>query len=1612
MILISSVHHYSRPSGQRSETSTMTKVGTGRFIKQTTQEELVKLEAHVNIPEGADNPFKNIREQVAKADMAFEHYETEMQLLTQRNQILELQLKATSIGLKQAKEDQKHKQDLLSKELEAFSLLKSKENFMIPEELDIKIAPPEDYDGSPGNFLPFITQCELVFQGQTKKFASGKARTIYALSYMNKGTALRWKQKVVGHQENFLKDLISKATEKGIGLWEAVKSLLEETFLNISTKTETQQKLLRIKQGAQTVEEYNTEFEILAMDAELDEPVMLMLWKQGLKPTIKQKIYESGNIPKERNEWVKRAKAIDLGRREFQAESAPYPQRERIRNTMIRPAGKPKLNSEEYQKRQMKGLCFNCGGKGHQLRNCEVDEGRTAKPKEPTKETTQKPPGNIQHKTPSNKNYAQIKILGEPQNQGFELPIRLEEQKQTLIALIDSGATQSFIHHNIVRSLKLNTKKLECPISILNVDGTTNSHGLIREEVKTKLSVGSWSGEISLLVADLYDSQVILGADWLVKANPQINWKDNSMEFNRIRMTTQNKDQIPPQYQDYSDVFSEEKATRLPTRKKWDMEIELEIPPQEYQSKIGRGGIYAMTHEERKELKEWVEEQLAKGYIKPSRSPIAAPVFYVPKKDGKKRLVQNYKKLNAHTKKDSYPIPIMRTLTERLEGARIFTALDLRWGYHNVRIKEGDEWKAAFSTPMGLYEPTVMLFGLSNSPATFQRMMDEILRGTEHFAVVYLDDILIYSRNLQEHREHVKEILQRLRENDLFAKPEKCVFETDTLEYLGTWIEKGHLRMDKDKVEAIIAWPTPRRVKDVRSFLGFANFYRHFIKGFTNYSRVLTNLTKKTQKWKWSSKEEEAFNHLKKSFTQAPVLIIPDENKQFHLETDASDYGIGAVLSQEGEDGKIHPVAFLSTRMDEAERNYEIYDKEMLAVIKALKKWRHHLMGSKLPVKVYSDHKNLTYFKRPQDLSPRQARWYTKLLNYDIEFIHQSAQRSARSDALSRNPEWKPEEPDNQGILFLKAEWDRSPEINHIIQDPLINELVKERDYDPEVSLALKNLKNHGPKRIQDSLSEWQTQDGLILYQGRIYVPKNEEIKRKILRRHHDSLGAGHPGREKTLDLVSRNYWWPSMTTFVHQYVDGCIECQRNKILPRKPQGLMGRHEIPEQPWEVISVDFITDLPESKGKTAIFTVVDYHTKQGHFIPTTKDVDSAGLYELYLHHVWKLHGTSRKLVSDRGPQFASEFTKTLQEGLGIETALSTAHHPQTDGQTERLNQTVETFLRIFSSYHQDNWVDLIPFAEFAYNNQKHSSTGWSPFYVLYGCDPNFEINVNPTIKVPAVKERLQMLKELREEVQVTLQRIQDQQARQLDNGQTHKPYNVGEKVWLEGTNIQTTAPTKKLGAKRLGPFNIEARIGHHAYKLKLPPGMKGVHPVFHETLLRPFKKDIIKGRTQDPPPPVELIEGGNRYEVEEILDSRKVGRGVQYLVKWEGYGQNENSWEPSRNVDEATEALEEFHHRYPQKPKAKICQMRAFDSKKGVMSRTQHLITKIQQICQEIRDIKGSRTYQKPQQTFIKPQTSPNPPYAITITPIKPYAQMPLPAQRKVNQFSRWSLVYR
>jgi len=380
-------------------------------------------------------------------------------------------------------------------------------------------------------------------------------------------------------------------------------------------------------------------------------------------------------------------------------------------------------------------------------------------------------------------------------------------------------------------------------------------------------------------------------------------------------------------------VFGKKQSERMPTRKLWDHAIELK---EGFMSRKGK--VYPLSREEREEVREFVKEQLRKGYIRLSKSPQMAPVFFVGKKKGKKRMVQDYRHLNKWTIKNNYLLPLISDVLENIGMKKLFTKMDLRWGYNNIRIKEGDEWKAAFTTLEGSFEPTVMFFGLTNSPATFQTMMNELLRDLINTGkvAVFIDDVIVGTETEEKHDELVAEVIWRLEENDLYVKLEKCSWKVKEVGFLGVVIEPEGIKIEREKVKGVLEWLMPKCIKDVQKFLGLVNYYHWFMEGFATIARPLHDLVKKDKKWDWTEREEKAFEELKEKFTKEPILAAPNIDKKMRMEVDASDHATGGVLSMECEDKLWRPVAFLSKPLNETERNYEIHNKEMLAIVRGL----------------------------------------------------------------------------------------------------------------------------------------------------------------------------------------------------------------------------------------------------------------------------------------------------------------------------------------------------------------------------------------------------------------------------------------------------------------------------------------------------------------------------------------------------------------------------------------------------------------------------------------------------------------------------------------------------
>ena len=764
------------------------------------------------------------------------------------------------------------------------------------------------------------------------------------------------------------------------------------------------------------------------------------------------------------------------------------------------------------------------------------------------------------------------------------------------------------------------------------------------------------------------------------------------------------------------------------------------------------------------------------------------------------------------------------------------------------------------------------------------------LKGTE--IIVYMDDILIAtSASLQDHRKATHDVLEVLENHDLYVKPEKCVWESPRVDYLGLILEKGVTRMDPAKITGISNWPTPTTVKQVRSFLGFCNFYRPFIYQFSHIARSLNELTKKETPWKWGEQQQQAFEELRRRITSEPVLQQPRLDQQFEIEVDASGFAIGAVLMQRDETGKRHPIAYFSATLTEAKRNYDIYELELYAIVRALRHWRSFVAGSPHEILIYTDHANLQYWKQPHKIPRRVARQVQELMEYQIKLIHIPGKTNSRADMLSRRPDYDQGTKDNENVIVLPDSiFARTGHtISYIPEDPPVqNEAILE----PWIK----------PYKLNKVKGEWWKEHRKVITQ-------DKEKRRAIIQAYHDLPAYGHPGIARTNNLVARYYWWPSLGKEVYEYVKGCADCQRNKVnthaqkAPLKPI----TPETNALPFQTIALDFIVKLPISDGFDSILTITDHDcTKMIIAIPCKETIDAEGVATLYLQQVFPRFGLPSKVISDRDPRFVSRFMKEICRLLGITQNISTAYHPRTDGQSERTNQWIEQYFRFWVNHQQDNWHHYLSLAEFAHNTWYNETTKQTPFEALMGYTPRAEI-LDVTSSLPTVALRIDIWKKARRTANEMMIKAQKRWEQARTKGRT---YQEGDLVWLEGRNLHLDRPSVKLAPKRHGPFKIIKVLSTITYQLELPPSWK-IHNVFHIDLLTPFNETDFHGPNFIRPPP-DLIEGEEEYEVERILDSRRHGRGrkIQYLVKWKGYPDSDNQWVDWNDVH-ADEALEQF-----------------------------------------------------------------------------------------------------
>ena len=981
--------------------------------------------------------------------------------------------------------------------------------------------------------------------------------------------------------------------------------------------------------------------------------------------------------------------------------------------------------------------------------------------------------------------------------------------------------------------------------------------------------------------------------------------------------------------QEFEAIFPKDLPKGVPPRR-MGHEFKIDLEPDT--APIHRP-IYKLSPLELQEAKTQIDSMLEHGFIRPSQSPWGSPVLFVPKKDGGLRFCVDYRWLNKRTIRNRYPLPLPEEMMDRLRGSQVFSKIDLRSGYWQMPVRDEDVPKTAFRTRWGSYEFLVMPFGVTNAPSQFMHLVQDVLREyLDDFVIVFIDDILIFSRTTEEHCKHLRLVFKRLAEQQVYAKASKCLIHVKELEFLGQWITTRGVAPVKGKLNAVRAWETPINVKDIRSFLGFANYYRRFVPGYASIASPLTMLTKKDVQWHWGPLQRKAFEDLKSALCAAPLLIYPDPSLPYTVVSDASGDAAGGVLMQDQGEG-LRPVAFMSRAFKPTEQRYSAYERELAAVAYCFIQWRHYLEGCPGGVTVVTDHKPLTLLMDQQVLSRSQTRWIRLGLFQSIQpkIKYLPGKANVVADALSRS---KPPRDQEQEFKQSKREvmknveeettpvQDQSREFFNLIQastislsKPQVQQFLQAQATDHDIIKLLeqseKELKRqHLQKSPQGIL--YRMQDG----HEQVLVPQS--LRQEIMKEHHDVPLIGHVGVHRTVDHIKRAFWWKGLWGDVGQYVRSCPVCQLMKSDHRKKAGLLQPIPLPERKWQQITTDLVTDLPESEGMTAIAVFVDRLTKMVHFVPCRKDISAQQYARLFIDQVFKLHGLPEVIISDRDPRFLSKFWDELFTHLGTDLRFSTAFHPQTDGQSEVTNRVMENFLRPYVERTPHTWVQQLPLAEFAANNAISVSTGFSPFYLNAGIHPTMPTSLMtgglPKTTNEAVQVTLERMKTALAEAQTNLALAQKRMATAVNRSRRSVEFQVGDEVVLLTKNIKNYCPhlPAKIKARWVGPFTITQQISPVAYRVELPPGWR-LHPVFHVDKLKKYIRSEEFLREVHPPPPV-VIEDHLEYEVEDLIRHRGKGTRRQYLVLWKGYPFTEATWEYERDLVNAPEILEAYLRR--------------------------------------------------------------------------------------------------
>ena len=815
----------------------------------------------------------------------------------------------------------------------------------------------------------------------------------------------------------------------------------------------------------------------------------------------------------------------------------------------------------------------------------------------------------------------------------------------------------------------------------------------------------------------------------------------------------------------------------------------------------------------RKEISRLVQEMLDGDIIQESASPWASPVVLVRKKDGSLRFCIDYRRLNAVTRKDTFPLPRIDDLLDQLSGKTVFSTLDAKRGYWQIRVQAESQEKTAFTTFDGLYEFKVMPFGLCNAPSTFQRLMQRTLRGMSHFCNAYIDDVLVFSDTVEEHIEHLRVVLQRLRDVGIKLHPQKCSLGRSTVPYLGHIVSSQGIFPDHEKIAAVEKFPTPTNVRSVREFLGLASYYRRFVPNFAKVAGPLHMLTRADVPFVWTDACEKAFVHLKGLLTSPPVLAYPDFAKPFVLHTDASRKGLGAVLEQVQDDGSHHPVAFASRTLSKHEAKYGITELETLAVIWSLRHFRAYLYGHKCTV--YTDHSPVTSLLKTKHSSGKLARWGETVAEFDLEVKYRPGRKNANADALSRSPiEDGESESYCPQVAAISCEQPKE-----VTQD--VGKLQsQDAELGPIVVFLEQNIlprEEQLARRLTLERSHYTLVDGVLhriddARKGRLRLCVPREMRELLMQEAHAGVFAGHFSSNSVYNKLARYYWWDGMYRDVHAHCRSCLTCASYQGTGRrvKPQ-LMS---IPVGgPFHRVGVD-IMELPlTSNGNKYVISFVDYLTKWVESFPSDNQT-SETIVRLLVDHVICRHGVPEVLVSDRGANLLSTLMKEVSEVMGMKKVNTTAYHPQTDGLVENFNRSLQAMVAKSVDTFGTDWDEYLPHLLFAYRTRPHDSTGESPFFLLYGRDARLPTELALSAKrtpyqVDLDDYRTELVHSLSEAWRIARESVAKAQKRQkkaYDKHSRPRSFREGDRVMVY-MPVERNGRNRKLSRPYFGPYRV-------------------------------------------------------------------------------------------------------------------------------------------------------------------------------------------------------------